>query len=65
MWFNKEFAPEKHYRELIMLFTLWRNEQTDLLHTFSSYQERYRVLYKMTEKQMKLYAMCNGDFNEL
>lgn len=58
-WFDKEIAPEKHYRELIMLFTPWRNEQTDLLGTFSSYQECYRVLSKMIEKQMKLqYVQC-------
>jgi len=24
-WFNKEKEPEKHYRELLMLFTPWRN----------------------------------------
>lgn len=30
VWFNKESEPEKHYRELIMLFTSWRNEETDL-----------------------------------
>ena len=28
--FNKEVDSEKHYRELIMLFTSWRNEKTDL-----------------------------------
>ena len=27
VWFNKEKDPEKHYCELIMLFTSWRNEQ--------------------------------------
>ena len=31
VWFNKEKDPEKHYRELIMLITLWRNEETDLI----------------------------------
>ena len=30
VWFNKEAQPEKHC-ELIMLFTSWRNEETDLL----------------------------------
>ena len=29
VWFNKETEPEKHYRELLMLFTSWRNEETD------------------------------------
>ena len=30
-WFNIDSQPEKHYRELIMLFTPWRNEETDLI----------------------------------
>ena len=30
VWFNREAQPEKHYRELLMLFTPWRNEETDL-----------------------------------
>jgi hypothetical protein len=29
--FNKEVDSEKHYRELIMLFSSWRDEITDLL----------------------------------
>ena len=38
VWFNREKDPEKHFRELIMLFTPWRNVQTDLLGYCSSYQ---------------------------
>ena len=33
---NKMADPEKHYRELIMLFTSWRNENTDLIGNCSS-----------------------------
>ncbi len=36
VWFNKEAQPEKNYHELIMLFTPWHNEQTDLMGSFSS-----------------------------
>ena len=32
---------KKHYQEPNMLFTLWRNEDTDLLTNFSFYQERF------------------------
>ncbi len=39
--FNKEVGSEKHYRELIMLFTSWRDEITDLLANCASYQEHY------------------------
>lgn len=31
VWFNNKVEPEKHYRELIMLFTTWRNKEIDLL----------------------------------
>ena len=37
IWFNKESDAEEHYRELLMLFTSWRNEETDLLDTCSSF----------------------------
>ena len=65
VWFNKEAEPEKHYRELIMLFTPWRNEETDLLGMCSSYHERYLLLYNAINEQLKQYAVCNEDFNEM
>ena len=65
VWFNKDADPEKHYRELIMLYTAWRNEETDLLGGFSSYQERYKALFKLIEEQMKQYALCNEDLNDI
>ena len=49
VWFNKQADPEKHYRELIMLFTAWRNEEIDLLGGFSSYQDRYSALSKVID----------------
>ena len=64
-WFSKEAEPEKYYRELIMLFTSWRNEETDLIGAFSSYQQRYMLLFNAVEKQMKQYAICNEDFNDI
>ena len=41
VWFNHEAQPEKHYRELLMLFTPWRNEETDLVSHYTSFQEHY------------------------
>ena len=64
-WFNKEKEPEKHYRELIMLFTPWRNEETDIIGVCSSYKERYILLSNVISKQMEQYAVCNQDFNEM
>ena len=44
VWFNVKSHPEKHYRELIMLFTSWRNEETDLIGNSPSYQEHFLLL---------------------
>ena len=40
-WFNVTQAPEKHYRELVMLFIPWRNEEVDVLGGHSTYHEHY------------------------
>ena len=63
--FNKVADPEKHYRELIMLFTSWRNENTDLIGNCSSYQEHCLLLKAKIDEQMKLYAVCSQDLNEI
>ena len=63
--FNKDAQPEKHYRELIMLFTPWRNEQTDLMGSFSFYQEHYIARYNEISEQMRQYAVCSEDVNEI
>lgn len=65
VWFNKEAEPEKHYRQLLMLFTPWRNKGTDLLGTFISYQKRYMSLSKFIDKQMNEYAVCAEDLREV
>ena len=64
-WFNKESHPEKHYRELIMLFTLWRNEDTDLIRNYSSYKDRYLALSDQISEQMREYAICADNLNEM
>ena len=56
---------EKHYLELIMLFTSWRNETTDLLGSCSSNQDYYMHIKDTIDEQMKQYAMCNEDLNEI
>lgn len=65
VWFNKETDPEKHYPELVMLFTAWRNEEVDLLGPYSSYQEQYNAISKAINEQMKQYTVCNEDLNEI
>ena len=65
VWFNVKSQPEKHYRELIMLFTSRRNEETDLICSSSSYQERYLLLKEKIDKQMMQYAVCSEDLHEI
>ena len=65
VWFNVKSQPEKHYRELIMLFTPWRNEETDLLANCSSYHERFLLLKEQIDKQMKQYAISCEDLNDI
>ena len=65
VWFNKETEPEKHYRELLMLFTPWRNEEPGLLGICSSYQEWYMLLRNAVNEQLKQYAVCNEDFSAI
>ncbi|CAB3983616.1 ATP-dependent DNA helicase PIF1 [Paramuricea clavata] len=65
VWFNKEAQPNKHYRELIMLFTSWRNEQSDLLRNYSSFEEHYLARIDEIREQMRQYAVCTEDLNEI
>ena len=48
-----------------MLFTSWRNENTDLNANCSSYQDNYLLLKGETDEQIKLYAVCRQDLNEI
>ena len=41
-----------------MLFTPWRNEETDLLGNLKSYEDRCMVLSSVIKEQMKQYAVC-------
>ena len=48
-----------------MLFTSWQNEETDLIGNSSSYQEQYLLLKGGIDKQMRQYAICSEDLNEI
>ena len=65
VWFSKDAQQEKHYRELIMLFTPWRNEQNDLIGNYSSFQEHYVARHDEITEQMRQYAVCSEDLNAI
>ena len=47
--FNKEKGEEKHYRELLMLYTAWRQEKNDLIGRATSYKNRYFEIKDIVE----------------
>ena len=47
-----------------MLFTSWRNEDTDLISKYSSYKEHYLALQESIKEQMGLYAVCYEELND-
>jgi len=65
VWFNRETNPEKHYRELIMLFYPWRNEKTDLIGNCSTFEERFCFLKDEISKQMNQYAFFSQQLDEV
>ena len=65
VWFNKEAHPEKHYRELIMLFTSWRNEQIDLIGNCSTFEERFSNLKDEISTQMSQYAIFSEQLDQI
>ena len=42
--YNKKVDSENFYREQLMLFTPWRNEEKDLLNGYKTYQDRFNLL---------------------
>ena len=53
--FNKEKEPENYYREQLMLYTPWRNEQKDLIKDCQTYQERYQQVELIVNNNKEQY----------
>ena len=53
--FNKNKDSSNFCRGQIMLYTAWRNETTDLLKDFHTYQDRFEVLKDMIQQNRKQY----------
>ena len=48
-----------------MLFTSWRNEETDLINSYSTLEEHYVARRDEISEQMQQYAKCSEDLNEV
>jgi len=53
--FNKEKDSENDYREQLMLYTSWRNEQKDLIKECQTYQERYQQVESIVNSNKEQY----------
>ena len=48
-----------------MLFTSRRDEQSDLLRNYTSFEEHYLARRDEISEQMQQYAVCSEDLNEI
>ena len=62
--FNKEKQEEKHYRELLMLYTSWRDERVDLIGTATSYKSRYFEIKDIVDEVRCQYEPCGDEIDE-
>lgn len=53
--YNPDKDIENHYRELLMLYSPWRNEELDILGKFSTYTERFQELESTIEIKRQLF----------
>ena len=61
--FNKEKEEEKHYRELLMLYTSWRDETVDLIGTATSYKSRYFEIKDIVDEVRCQYEPCGDELD--
>ena len=62
--FNKEKEEEKHYRELLMRYTAWRQEEVDLIGTATSYKNRYFEIKDIVEGVRCQYEPLADELDE-
>ena len=62
--FNKEKEEEKHYRELLMLYTSWRDETVDLIGTATSYKSKYFEIKDIVDEVRCQYEPCGDELDE-
>ena len=53
--YNQTKDPENYYREQLMLFMPWRNEQKDLLGSFGTYRAHYNTMKESLEIKRNQY----------
>lgn len=62
---SKNTDEEQHYRGLIMLFTVWRNEERDLLGGFNAYKDSYNSKKDEILSNQRKYEAITLDLNDI
>ena len=62
--YNKNTHPEEHFREQILLFHPWRNEEVDLKGSFDTYEEHYLHLQSTILLQKQLYDHKSAEIDD-
>lgn len=63
--FDIETDSEKHYRELLMLFTPWRKEEKNLMNTFQSFEARYKSCEIQIQEKLSEYQQGGKVLNDI
>ena len=58
--YSKKVDCENYYREQLMLYLPWRDEEDDLLNGFETYQDHFRSMHDKIQSKKKEYA-ANSD----
>ena len=61
--YNVNREPENHYRERLMLFLPWRNEEQDLYGGYKTYEEHYMAKESLITPIRKKYEKYNDSLD--
>ena len=62
--YSIKIDSEQHYREKILLFHPWRNEEKDVLGPYGTYEEHYNHLKKNLKPKMEKYERNAEELDE-
>ena len=62
--YSEKTDPENYYREKLLLFLPWRNEQKDLLKGFKSYKDHYDNVRNVIVQTLKKYEHFGNELDE-
>ena len=58
--FNQDVDTENYYRELLMLYIPWRDEETDLVENCTSFKEQYQKMMHQIQEKRKEFELFHS-----